>query len=435
MKLASVAQHLSVHPPIRLSSTEVRLGASSPPKFASQPDSPSQLPFWKRVKEWGRGVLLQIRALFDPKLRLFSLYKLYPDNVKVAESPSVKLTDKDTVLAKALEAHQLSLKNKILGNYSDDYRATSIQLENGLWSTATNLEMFPAEYSLCGERSAVVTAWNKALQRLDLDHLKTLSKEELQGVREGLKVKRVVMTSSGNSDFIQTCSECENWMTSQRYFSPKTQIIALQPENNGTFTLNAHSLRDRFPLRETQQPSLQSDLSQPISALKIEATENARAALHERPQSGAALKTLMANAKEAYLNNKTAEFSRRNEGASVAFSVGEPVTAARFEWKNRWYQAPDLLAAAIGYQKYYNPAAPQANRIEAVAYYGEDDSAPMVFNLGRMAQGRRGGLDTMVMVVENDVIKLRTIADYMPMTYISQTYKKQTTEPPGVPAA
>jgi hypothetical protein len=152
----------------------------------------------------------------------------------------------------------------------------------------------------------------------------------------------------------------------------------------------------------------------------------------------------------------------------VLLSNGKAYSGARFDWTKRWFQAPDLEAAQVGIQTEQKwrqwleelwsnveglLTAPRAEkllntlkqwvqkfdetfstrlltRIEnllsidpkvvAVAYYGTEPSEmPSVKSLGYLAQELRGGLNTLVSVIEDNVLQIRTIPDYMKEIYIS----------------
>lgn len=381
----------------------------------------SSVPHHRPVAYYGRhasAVPLFSANRSSKQQALFRKYSIRPDKVPVISSSGAKLAaPKPLVIQKALESYQLALKNKIVGNHTQDYRATSLMLNNGLWQSGTNVEL-DRECTFCGERSALVAAKTEALEKLSLNRLQKMNEAQLQQVRDGMKARMLVMATSDLEDYAEVCADCESWMTSPEYFTPQTQFVSLRKDGEGRFTLSLQQLKERLPEWRRCYESVQVNQGLSIEALPVQVSRQAQQVMVQKGLHAVTLAKMMTYAKTESGKNSTAEFSGNPLGAAVLFTTGKIQTAGRFEWKRRWSESPDLMAAATGIQENRN----KQNRVEAVAYYGVIPAFQLVNNLGRLAQERWGGPDTLVVTMENDTLKVQTIADRMPKAYVSKTY-------------
>ncbi len=334
---------------------------------------------------------------------------------------------KVTLITHALEAHELALKHQALGNYSNDYRATHISLKNGTTAMATNLELNEGKSTPCGERSAVIAAVNQAIRALPLARLQQASGSDIAMISEGLKANVLVMATSNLKDYAEVCSDCETWMADKKLFSPDTLFVSLGQTPHGAFSLRVQRLIDRMPRWGKQHPSVFTD-GQTFETANVDPllSKRAQQVLAAKPYLVSQVQPLLQQAKAEFDANRTAWAPERNTAAAVMLSSSTSTlptlhryAAPLFSWKRRWYEAPDLLAASWGYQDLTNRLQAQDVRIQAVAYYGNDSQFPLPTNLGRLAQATRGGLDTLVVVLEHNRIHVRTIADYLPRTSVS----------------
>lgn len=368
--------------------------------------------------------LSQDTVSFSGKRNLLKEYGINPDEVEVVSQASVNI-DKKTktlLLEKVVEAYEHAAKNKELGNFSGRFFATNMMFENGKWAVSTNMEN-TAENGFCGERSALVRTWNQSLEKLSLKKLKTDNtyKEKAQ---QGLKARYLAMSSFNlpgeDTGAGSPCSDCLNWLNETRYFSPKAQIATIEknPES-GKYTLRMRNIKEVLPYWGENAVST-TDKS--IKELKIEKTDKAQKFMAENNISEEALQKLLQEAKKVSENARTTELSDKNTAAAALFSNGKIESSEKMDWTRRWFISPDLVAITKGLQK---KSTPEATKVLAVAYYG-NDKTPYIDSLGRISQDRGTG-NTLVLTVQNDEIKARTIYDYMPYLYISS--KKPVSKP------
>jgi hypothetical protein len=367
-----------------------------------------------RIQQWLQKDWERLSNLLNTDRQVLHRHGINADAVKVVASPGIQIGENEKVqlIAKALKAHELALVNEKLGNFSNRYKATSIQLENGIWETATNMEI-ARDTTLCGERSAITSVWNKALQTL-AGSLK--SDTELEQAREGLKVKTLAMATSNLGEHTTICTECENWLASHKYFTPQTRFVQLVKDPNNSLVLQVQTQQQMIPLLNSQQPSI---TQQPIASLPMRISDQARDVMRTRSIEPQKLVDLLEQARQCYQENRTAELSGKNSAAGVMFSNGQTESRPRFDWTKRWFEPPDLRAVAEGFRKLQAQHFDPLLRINAIAYYGEDPDTPPNRTLGYLAQPTRGGPDTLIAVIENNTVQVRTVHDYKPFTYIS----------------
>lgn len=391
---------------------------------------------------------------FTGRRNILADYGINPDEVEVV-SKSPQAIDRKTkilLIQKVLEAHEQAAKNKELGNLSGRTFATNMMFENGHWAVASNIENSD-EIVLCGERSALVTVWNKTLSKLSLGKLRTDAAYK-QKALNGLKVKYMAMSNfspPGTAPAGNACSDCLSWMNLDRFFQASTQIAVINKDpQNGKYKLTIRPLTEQLPYWGKQQPSI---TDKPIESLPVQISDRAKAAVVKANISQEQLIETIQKAKEAYEDAQTTELSDKKVAASVLLSPGDVISKAeRMDWTRRWFIPPDILAASNGYQlvkqcqrliqsgmqnlqKVLPSGGDNADlaqklvghekddvKINAVAYYG-NEKVPYIESLGRISQDRGSG-DTLVVLVENDTVQVRTILDYMPYLYISSKKPK-----------
>lgn len=390
---------------------------------------------------------------FSGQKDIFKRNGIKPDQVLIKSKDAIDRQTKLDLIEKVLEAHEHAVKNKTKGNYSGRCYATNMKLSNGKWTRATNIEI-TGETVLCGERSALVRAWNEDLEALPAINDKNRDEIAAKGHP---KVEIMAMSSykkPGTDDCGNACSECLNWMNTKKFFSPTTKIATIeQDKETGQYILNVRDMSEQLPYWGSEMPS---KTDKPINNLKLNFSDRAKKAMQDHSISETRLFDTMKKAQEAYESNLTAEISYdHNVGAASLLDPGDIITKGeRMEWTRRWYEPPELLAATTGYQflaramkaareglgkvnellgmlpegsdrqHFLKELEEQKNgdpRINAVAYYG-DDNVPYIDSLGKLSQGR-GGADTIILTIRDNKIEARTILDYMPHLYISSKKK------------
>jgi cytidine deaminase len=351
---------------------------------------------------------------------LLAKYNVDADKFRVEAPAGITLDDKGAILTKLIETHEQAVKNKLLGNLSGRFYATSTQLSDGTWGTATNIENSRDVGIVCGERSSLVRSWNNFIEKTPLSVLQDPA--QAKELANNLKVKMLVMSSGTAFDDPSAgspCTECQSWMATDRYYTPDTLIVSLRKQaETGELFLKARKLGDIQPFWGKSQPSL---TDQPMKQLPVKVSDKAAAAMATKGITQNQLVTLMSKAQQRYNANALAELSDKNTASSVLFSNGKIVSGSRFDWTMRWFETPDLTTAASGYRKFAEKGAPA--QIQALAYYGNDKNIPPIPTMGVLAQPSRGGLDTILLVIENNTLQVRTIQDYMTDVYVGSLKK------------
>lgn len=369
-------------------------------RFGNQPAGKAPLhPVGDVVRFRGQGTLAE-------------KYGIDPAQVDLIKNPALVLpVSKAELLERLLEAHEHARKNKLLGNYSGRQYSTNLLMGNGQWALGTNIEL-TRDTVLCGERSSLVNSWNAALARIPVETLQDESQKA--DVEKGLKGVLLAMSSGDDVSHPSAgspCSECQSWLATDRYFGPDTIVTNLGKNEQGRYFIRARQMKELLPLLAQQVPS-RTDKA--IASLPVHVSDKARAAMQAHGLGEAALVKLVKQAKEAYRTNETAVHSGKNTGSAVLLSNGKTVKGQRLDWTARWFESPELAAATRGVQRLHG------DRVQAVAYYG-DAVMPEVKTLGILAQETWGGPDTLMAVIEQDAIQVRTIQDYMTDIYISKS--------------
>lgn len=407
-------------------------------------------------------------------------HHIRPENVRVVSGPGqtpIDLTEaeKRIYIDKCLEANEIASTHSKVGNTSGDYFGSAVELADGTWGLGTNIETSETDRS-CGERISLLDAWNDSIKRQmprnkDLNPAVEIDIQPDQA-RNGMRVKRIFMSKAQLGDHMVPCSECQGWMTSHRFFNPRTEIYTLEQDTKpGEYKLWIRTLQDLLPFWGKQQPSL---TTQAISSLPMVNSESGQAALDrkkaDRLLDDRVMQRMMQKAANAYRGNITTAFTKKRVGVAVLLSSGHIVSNGRFEWHKRMVEPADLRAAAYGIAKvkrwrdrlsyawsasigwlpktmadrlstglqaiyttlesnlpiflfrWIKKLFPPEPTVQAIAYYGDiPQDIPSIKSLGYLAKKNHGGPDTLVLCIENDTLQVRSIQDYIADLYISAT--------------
>lgn len=388
---------------------------------------------------------------FSGKANLFKKYNINPNEVEVVSNNSARIDTKtkEMLIQKVLEAYEHALKNEALGNYSGRFFSFIAMFENGKWGPPTaNIEN-STDNAFCAERSAIVATWNKFLENLSPVRLKNNSNYKQKAI-ESMKVKYLVRCSSLGPKQGQEgtpCCDCLNWFNYDRFFNPHTEFANLSFDcTKNKYLLEIKKLDELLPYWGKHAPSLSE---QDVFSLPLEITPKAQNYIQQNNISEQTLQNMVQKAKETYTQSQTSELSDKNLACSVLLAPGNLIIADdRMDWTRRWFTPPDLLAASNGFKfikkcqdyikagKNIDKLIPEdltidkealvknideTPKIHAIAYYG-DDKVPYLEGLGRISQDR-GSANTLVLVVQDNKIKIDTILGYMPFLYISSKKK------------
>lgn len=367
--------------------------------------------------------------------RLLKKYKINPDDVKIVATSAVEIDAKTkiTLLGKILEAHELSKKNLLFGNIAKAGYATNLGLTDGSWHLATNFNNTRNEISaVCGERSAVLGAYNKFLNKLSLAKLEK-DPAYAAKAKEKFKVTYLAMSSfkpvGSDKNAAASCADCLSWLNTDRIFSNDTRIAFLEKDEAGALNLKIRSVKEMLPLRQEKE-SLIKNGNKNIHELGFEITPSAEASMKEKDLDQEQLSILIALAKQVFDSNECAKFSGQNIGAAVLTNADVIKSGKKVDWGKRWFAEPSELAIVKAVENSPN------TKINAVAYYGQGiitdengiehpDGVVSLQTLGRL-KTKYGDGQTLVVTVQNDKIAIRTIDDYMPGKFaFQQQYLKK----------
>ncbi len=364
---------------------------------------------------------------------LLKKYNIDPKNVSIVSKSSYMMPEdlseieskKELFLVKLLKAHEHALKNRRLGTsmFSNRQYSTSMQLElkqgdqsNTFWVLAGNFELNISEL-ICGERGGMTIAVNKAVGKLEKELVDKLP--ETANIQDMLKVKRLVMTSSKglgeDTSAWQPCSDCYGWMGAGRFFSLDTQILSLGKDEKGSSTLEVRTLKDLLPMQGLHKISMSDDS---IDAMPIEYSKDGKEISEATKLSETMIRRLLKKAKNEYEKSvKTNEgFSGKEDAAAVLFNESRRIfEGRRIEWVPRWPEPADLIATMIGINELAKVGIKNPT-VKAIAHFGDHIEAPSIKGNGRLAQ-KRGGKDVVRIVIEDNIIKVRTIKDYQPSVH------------------
>jgi hypothetical protein len=412
----------------------------------------------------GRNATPQVPVLFNGKIenrfKQYGIDDLSAVSVKAAPGITINAQEKKELVNQALLTYEHAAKKRILnehvlkqnpnaGHISGRNFSTTIQLQSGVKATAVNSE-FNREDILCGERSAIVSALNQAIQKIPFRIIKDNPKA-LEKAAEGLQVKRLIMSGAhrqkgenpvseaqDNLSSPAPCSDCLSWLSTDEYFSPNTQVVTLEKTLNPpagqkpAFTLNIQTVQQLLPNWGVKAVSKSN---QGIDALPVVISDSAKGLLGKHPwfvgkqMNPAGLetmaKTLLQKAKASYDANPLTEVSKKNAAVATQFqNLETPIAASRFDITARWYLEPGKTTLEKGFRKMQvNGLTTDPNQgavAIAYAFYG-DTALPTVSTLGHLSQLERGnGADqTLIINIENEKIQVKTIRDWMPQVYMS----------------
>lgn len=342
-------------------------------------------------------------------------YGINPQNVFVVSEANVRISDaeKQELIEKLLEAHELALKNYNYGNISKSGFATNIGLTNGNWHLATNFNNTRNDISaICGERSAVLGAYNDLLKQSPI--ITPQDKPALD-----FKVKYLAMSTykepGTDTNSASPCAECLSWLNTTRYFDDDTVIASLEKDNNtGIFQLRLSKISQYLPLRN--EVNYADDID--VDTMPVKLTKEALEAAKQKGITEQEIKDMVTKTVQAYKKNNLTGISNHNIAASI-MSAGRIYTAAKIDFSKRWYIDPVLFATGKAIEE-----TGENTSIDAICYVGNSkvtDQYGFTHNDGVVNLKTLGALntkyakaDSLIITTTNDSINVRTIENYMP---------------------
>lgn len=306
---------------------------------------------------------------------------------------------------------------RLAPNYSGRRYGALVRLEDGTEGLSANVEA-SRQVTLCDLRLALSAAQNRWIEKQSQNPFS-------QVTLPPVKTIYLVNGNPDSEDHPIPCSDCQEWLASP-LCPPETEVVSLEKnEPERPPQIKKRTVQEMLPLYKNRTNAVFTS-PEPISSLPIVYSERAKIAVGDLSESQ--MKTLLEKAKEAYLKGRTlAKESQMDTGAAVLFSPSGLITTGnRFDWSSRLHESAELNGAAQGFARINQlRLAPGSNenesyrapqKIQAIAYYGEDPNLPPIASLGRVAR-KKGAPEALVLTIEAGQIQVRTIRDFLPELY------------------
>lgn len=355
-------------------------------------------------------------------------YGLNIQDIEVKSTNPIAISDKQKALfvEKLLEAHELAKKNVETGNIVQLGFASNLCLSDNTWHLATNFNNTRNDISsICGERSAIVVAYN--------DFLKNLVKNnDTETTQDDFKIKYLAMSSAKNigedSNASLPCADCLSWLNTARFLDDETKIafFTKDKETNKLF-LEFKTLKDILPMRGIDLIDSKADIE--LDEMPFVFTDDAKRIMDEKGITNENILNTLKEAKNAYTKDEFTSFSNQKIGAGISVN-GKFYTASKVDWSKRWFIEPVEFAIAKSIEDFNKFVTP-----EIIAYYGDnetkcenavvDDGIVSIRTLGRIKAIDKDNESLVVTINNNDEIDVRSINDFMPRkSTFKQSYLK-----------
>ncbi len=321
------------------------------------------------------------------------------------------LEEKKEIFHRLLEAHKLAKINVEMGNITNRGFATYVCTNKNVWSLGTNFNNTRNDISsVCGERSAILSAYNHALV--------SYMKNSQNGF--DFKIKYLCMSSNIDIndyyDFIVPCEDCLSWLNTNRCFDENTTIFSFVRKEDGILKISATKLEKLLPYRV----NLTSNKYSKDKKLKI--TNIAKNSLIKYQIDEILINKILLKTYEAYKNNNLTKISGQNIAASILFN-DEIITFSKLDWTKRWFVEPLEHVCADAMQK------TEGNlEIKAICYFGDEynnsnikDGVVSIKTLGRIRQKHANSGTLLILNLEDEIL-VTTIGEYLPKKFV-QGYK------------
>lgn len=311
------------------------------------------------------------------------------------------------IVEKLLEAYSLAKTNVACGNITGRGFATNVCTDDNIWSLGTNFNNTRNDISsICGERSAILSAYNQALIKC--------AKNENE--KFDFKIKYLCMSSNHDLndvfDFIIPCEDCLSWLNTNRYFDKNAIIFSFQRDGDGILKITSTKLVDLLPYK-TIKTSNKTNKNKKIKITNLAADSIKKFNLSESLIDELINKTII-----QYSKNKFSQISNQNIAASIV-SNGEIFSASKLDWTKRWHVEPLEFAcySAILKQK-------EKTNISAICYFGDEfssnkfnDGVVSVKSLGRIRQKYASKDTILILSLENEIL-ITTLGEFLPKKFI-----------------
>ncbi len=322
-------------------------------------------------------------------------------------------TKKVTILQKLLEAHELALINVKAGNITGRGFATNACTYDGYWSIGTNFNNTRNDISsICGERSAILSAYNDALIRFS----KSNSDEFV------FKIKYLCMAQSIKFENMTKtavpCEDCLSWLNTNRYFDDNTTIFSFEKNDELGVFVRATKLCELLPYKDFVTSNIYSPDKEILSSARAKET------MAEEKISNDDIYKLLKTSFDTYKNNAMTNISNQNIACTI-LTDENIYSQNKADWTKRWHVEP--LEACV-----YKARNLEKNlKIRAISYFGDEyakndnikylDKIVSIKTLGRIRQKYAQNSTLLILNFDERVLVI-TLGEYLPKKFI-QGYK------------
>ncbi len=375
--------------------------------------------FHKTSVTFGKNEI--VKDFFEKKdnIKEFPLIEKYGLNIDEIGVKSVNPVDinrkqKAIFIERLLEAHELAKKNVETGNIVQLGYATNLCLCDDTWHLATNFNNTRNDIScLCGERSAVIVAYNDFLKNL-------IKNNDVNYKQEDFKIKYLAMSSAKNigEDYNASapCADCLSWLNTNRFFDDKTKVVFfVKDEKSSKLFLEFKTLKELLPMREIDLTTSKTDAR--LEKLPFIFSDEAKKIIDKKEINKENILNTLKEAKNAFDASNFSSYSGQKIGVGIRVE-GKFYKASKVDWSKRWFVEPLEIAIV--------KSAEDLNKIEApeiIAYWGDnkakteqgyiDDGIISLRTFGRIKAIDKEA-EPLITVVVGDKIEVYSINDFIP---------------------
>ncbi len=359
----------------------------------------------------------------------FPLTKKYGLNVadmEVKSSTPISISDKQKAVfvEKLLEGHELAKKNVETGNIAQVGFSSNLCLADNSWHLATNFNNTRNDISsICGERSAIIVAFNDFLKNL-------VNKNDTKATQKDFKIKYIAMSTAKNigedSNASLPCADCLSWLNTARFLDDNTKIVFFtKDKETNKMSLEFKTLKEALPARGIDLIDSKADME--LDEMPLVFTEDAKRIADEKNLTNENILNVLKEAKNAYGVDNFTPYSKQKVGAGICVN-GKVYSASKIDWSKRWFVEPVELAMTKSIEETGDLVTP-----EIIAYYGDnkteceggivDDGIVSLKTLGRIKAIDKENETLVITINNNDEIDVRSINDFIPKkSTFKQTY-------------
>lgn len=336
---------------------------------------------------------------------LIDEYKIDVENLEVVSDFDIFLNkeEKNIITEKLLEAHILAKTNVECGNITGRGFATNVCDNELNWTVGTNFNNTRNDISsICGERTAILGAYNKAL----LNHVGNPNEFDF-------KIKYMCMATHVSLNEIQKtvapCEDCLSWLNTNRYFDNNAIIFSFERDENRVLKICAVKLLKLLPYKNIVTSTKN------ISGKRFELSQRAAELLLDNKKQ-ISIMDLISVSEKTYKKYNFSKISNQNVVCSI-LSNNEIISSYKIDWTRRWNLEPLEFCAGKAIEKFGIDT-----KIQAICYFGDEfannnyklkDGVISIKSLGRIRQ-KYANSDTLLILNLKDGIFVLTMGEYLP---------------------